>query len=120
MGEEGGQACMSDARCWWAMTRRFAYAWRRWQLLQCPEEQVVFLDIGRHETGEPGLGGVDDYGYAAAKVVLLPLSDANAAYSKVLLLLLLARGAQHARRLVRGAGVEECSLGPCLPSDWLA
>jgi hypothetical protein len=42
-------------------------------LLQCPDEQVVCVDIARHNTGEPGRGGVDDYGYTSAKIVLLPL-----------------------------------------------
>ncbi len=29
-------------------------------LLQCPDEQVVCVDIARHNTGEPGCGGVDE------------------------------------------------------------
>ena len=50
-------------------------------LLQCPDEQVVCVDIARHNTGEPGRGGVDEYGYTSAKIVLLPLRKEGAAGS---------------------------------------
>jgi len=44
------------------------------QVLQCPDRQVVIVDVARHASGEPGRAGVDDYGYTVVKVVLLPMS----------------------------------------------
>jgi hypothetical protein len=46
-------------------------------LLQCPDHQIVCLEIKHDVSGESAKGQVDDYGYAAVKVVILPVSEEN-------------------------------------------